>query len=229
MRVLEGKSVLITGASGGLGGAVTQAFLSAGAKVAGVSRHWREKPADDSFLALEAELTSADGCRYVVERTVEAFGRLDAAVHLMGAFAMEGDVENTRVETLDQMYNVNVRPAFLFFQEALGRFGEKGGRILAVGARAGVDPPAGMSAYSVSKAALHALILTLAAEGRKNGYTANAVLPSTIDTEANRRAMPNADFSKWVKPESLAAQLVLLASDAGEDTNGQLIVIEGRA
>lgn len=228
MKMLEGKAALITGASGGLGGAVTQAFLDAGAKVAGVARHWREKPADENFLALEAELTSADGCRYAVEQTVEKLGRLDVAVHLMGGFAMEGDVQNTRVETLDNMLNMNVRSAFLFFQEAVPHFDGKAGRVLAIGSMAGVHSPAGLSAYSVSKAALHALVLSMAAEGLKHGYTANAILPSTIDTAANRKAMPNADFTAWVKPESIAAQLVLLASDAGADTNGALVAMGGR-
>lgn len=228
MQTLDQRAVLITGASGGLGDSVVRAFLDAGSSVAGVARHWRESPEHPRFVSVEGELTSPDGCRYAVERTVDAFSRLDAVVHLMGGFAMEGDVQDTRVETLDHMLNLNVRSAYMIFQEAIPRFSGAGGRILAVGALAGVTTPAGMSAYAVSKAALHALVLTLAAEGRKHGYTANAVLPSTIDTPANRKAMPNADFTKWVNPESIAAQLVFLASDAGVDTNGALIPIDGR-
>ena len=228
METLSQSAVLITGASGGLGDSVARAFLDAGAGVAGVARHWRESPEHPRFVPVEAELTSPDGCRHAVERTVDAFSRLDAVVHLMGGFAMEGDVQNTRIETLDHMLNLNVRSAYMIFQEAIPRFTGAGGRILAIGALGGVTPAAGLSAYAASKAALHALILTLAAEGRKHGYTANAILPSIIDTPANRKAMPGADFGTWVKPESIAAQLVFLASDAGADTTGALIPMAGR-
>lgn len=228
MTLLSERKVLITGASGGLGEHVVRAFLDVGARVAGVARQWHNAPANDRFTAIEAELTSPDGCRYVVERALDAMGGLDTVVHLMGGFAMEGDVQDTRVETLDHMLNLNLRPAFLIFQESIPRFTGGDGRILAIGSRAGQYPEAGLSAYAVSKAALHALIQTLAAESVKHGYTANAVLPSTIDTAANRKAMPKADFSKWVSPESIAQQLVLLASPAGADVNGALIPVDGR-
>ena len=196
--------------------------------VAGVARQWRNPLENERFLGIEAELTSSDGCRYAVERTAAEFGRLDAVVHLMGGFAAEGDVQDTRVETLDNMFNLNVRSAFMIFQESIPRLTAGAGRLMAVGSRAGMEPAAGLSAYSVSKAALHALVLALAQEGLKHGYTANAVLPSTIDTPASRKAMPGADFSSWVRPESIAAQLVFLASEAGQDVNGALIPVYGR-
>ena len=228
MNILEAKAVLVTGASGGLGESVTGAFLAAGANVAGVARQWRKPVENEHFLGIEAELTSSDGCRRAVERTASEFGKLDAVVHLMGGFAAEGDVQDTRVETLDTMLNLNLRPAFMIFQEAIPRLTPGAGRLLAVGSRAGLEPVAGLSAYAVSKAGLHALVLTLALEGLKHGYTANAVLPSTIDTPANRKAMPGADFSKWVSPESIAAQLVFLASETGRDINGALIPMYGK-
>jgi NAD(P)-dependent dehydrogenase (short-subunit alcohol dehydrogenase family) len=103
------------------------------------------------------------------------------------------------------------------------------GRIVAIGSRTGVEPAAGLSAYGVSKAALIALMRTIAAEVRNSGVTANIVSPSVIDTPANRAASPAADFSKWVQPESIARLLVFVASDAAADVNGAVIPIYGRA
>jgi NAD(P)-dependent dehydrogenase (short-subunit alcohol dehydrogenase family) len=126
--------------------------------------------------------------------------------------------------------NLNARGAFLFFRAALRPMREANqGRLIAVGSRSGIQPSPGMGAYAASKAALHMLVQTSAAELKQTGVTVNAVLPSTIDTPANRAAMPGADASKWVRPESLGELISWLASDAAADLNGALIPAYGKA
>jgi NAD(P)-dependent dehydrogenase (short-subunit alcohol dehydrogenase family) len=128
------------------------------------------------------------------------------------------------------MLGLNLRSAYTIFRAVLPGMVKAGkGRMVAVGARAAIEPIANFAAYSVSKAALVALVKTVALEVKDSGITANAVLPSVIDTPANRAAMPAADASKWVTPESIAGLLVWLVSDAARDVNGAAIPIYGRA
>jgi NAD(P)-dependent dehydrogenase (short-subunit alcohol dehydrogenase family) len=165
-----------------------------------------------------------------VRAVLEARGHLDAVVHLVGAFAMDGPLASTKVETWDRMMGINARAAFLVFRAALAasQSGELR-RLIAVGSRSGEQASPGAIAYAVSKAALHALVVNLATEVADRGITVNAVLPGVIDTAANRTAMPGADFSKWVAPESIAETLMWLASDAAGDTSGALIPVYGRS
>ena len=222
----ERMNVLITGANGGLGTAVCQEFLASGAKVIGVSREWKE-PA--SFATISVDVSTAEGCESMVKHALE-HGPLDALVHLVGGFAGGSGVVETSDETWDKMMNINLRTAFCCIRAALKPMQAAGrGRIAAVGTRMAVEPSPNFAAYGVSKAALVALIKNVAAEGQKIGVTANVVLPSTIDTPANRAAMPKADFSRWVNPESIAKLLVFLVSDAAADTSGAVIPIYGRA
>ncbi|HUO97495.1 MAG TPA: SDR family NAD(P)-dependent oxidoreductase [Rhizomicrobium sp.] len=228
--LLGKKRILITGASGGLGQAVVQAFLREGAIVAGVARRWPKEERPQGILTIEADVGTPDGAEAAVRALVEPHGGIDAAVHLVGGFAMDGPVEATKVETWDRMMEVNARSAFLVFRAALPRMLEAGhGRLLAVGSRAGAEGAPGAAAYAVSKSALHALVLNLAAELRLKAITVNAVLPGTIDTPANRAAMPKADFTKWVAPEAIADTLVWLASDQSAETSGALIPVYGRS
>jgi NAD(P)-dependent dehydrogenase (short-subunit alcohol dehydrogenase family) len=228
--VLGEKRVLITGATGGLGQAVVRAFLREGAVVAGVARRWPENEQRDGLLTVQADLGTPEGAETAVRALAERHAGIDAAVHLMGGFAMDGPVEATKIETWDRMMAINVRSAFLLFRAALPWMLQAGGgRLLAVGSRAGAERAPGAAAYAVSKAALHALVLNLAAELRPKGITVNAVLPGTIDTAANRAAMPNADFAKWVAAEAIADTLVWLASDRSAETSGALIPIYGRS
>jgi NAD(P)-dependent dehydrogenase (short-subunit alcohol dehydrogenase family) len=123
-----------------------------------------------------------------------------------------------------------LRAAFLTVRAALPKMLENGyGRIVAVGSRAGLDVSPGSSAYAVSKAGLNALIRTVAEENKERGVTANVVLPSIIDTPVNRSAMPEADFSRWVTPQSLAQPIVWLASEQAADVTGVLLPVYGRA
>ena len=219
-------NVLITGASGGLGVPVCQAFVEAGAKVAGAALAWTDQM---PFATLTVDLNTAEGCDEMIRSAMKQ-GPMDALVHLVGGFAGGSPVSETDDKTWDGMMNVNLRAAFLVFRAALKPMAAaRRGRILAVGSRAGVEASPNFAAYAVSKAALVALVKNVAAETVDLGITANIVLPSTIDTPANRQAMPKADFSKWVKPESIAKLLVWLASEAAADVSGAVIPIYGRA
>jgi NAD(P)-dependent dehydrogenase (short-subunit alcohol dehydrogenase family) len=184
----------------------------------------------DGLLQVQADLTAPEGAEAAVRAVIEARGRLDAVVHLVGGFAMDGPLESTKVETWDRMMGINARSSFLVFRAALAA-SQSGAlrRLIAVGSRAGVQASPGAIAYAVSKAALHALVVNLASEVADRGITVNAVLPGVIDTAANRVAMPGADFSKWVTPESIAETLVWLAADAAGDTSGALIPVYGRS
>jgi NAD(P)-dependent dehydrogenase (short-subunit alcohol dehydrogenase family) len=231
MPRLADRSVLITGATGGLGKAVVRAFLGEGAFVAGTARRWRGEDAVDGLLEVQADLTTPEGAEAAVRAVLEARGRLDAVVHLVGGFAMDGPLAATKVETWDRMMGINARSAFLVFRAALAASQPATGlrRLIAVGSRAGDQASPGAVAYAVSKAALHSLVVNLAAEIGDRGITVNAVLPGVIDTAANRTAMPGVDFTKWVAPESIAETLVWLASDAASDTSGALIPVYGRS
>lgn len=157
-------------------------------------------------------------------------GPIDALVHLVGGFSGGSPIAETSDETWDLMMNVNVRGAFLAMRAVLKPMMEaKRGRIVAVGSRAAVEASPNFAAYAISKAALVALVKNVAAETKDSGITANAVLPSTIDTPANRKAMPKADFSKWVAPESIAKLLLWLVSEDAADVSGAVIPIYGRA
>jgi NAD(P)-dependent dehydrogenase (short-subunit alcohol dehydrogenase family) len=219
-------NVLITGANGGLGTAVCQEFLAVGAKVIGVSREWKQSA---PFTTISADVTTESGCESMVKQALE-LGPIDALVHLVGGFAGGSPVAETTDQTWDSMMNINLRAAFCCIRAALKPMQAAGrGRIVAIGTRMAVEPSPNFAAYAVSKAALVALVKNVAAEGQKFGVTANVVLPSTIDTPANRAAMPKADFSRWVAPQSIAKLLVFLTSDTAADTSGAVIPIYGRA
>jgi NAD(P)-dependent dehydrogenase (short-subunit alcohol dehydrogenase family) len=217
--------VLITGASGGLGGAVCAAFVESGATVISANRSPQQSK---SYLTILADVMTGEGAERMVKQAVE-LGPLDAVVHLVGGFS-PGTIEETSDKVWDLMMDVNVRTAFNVMRASLpSMIAAKRGRIVAVGSRAAVDTSPGISAYAVSKAALLALVKNAAAEVKDSGITVNAVLPSTIDTPANRKAMAGADFSKWVAPESIAQLIVWLCSDAAANVSGAAIPIYGRA
>jgi NAD(P)-dependent dehydrogenase (short-subunit alcohol dehydrogenase family) len=219
-------NVLITGASGGLGTAVARAFLDSGAKVIGASKSW---PEPVSFPTVSADISSSEGADAMVAEAL-GHGPLDALVHLVGGFGGGSPLAETEDKIWDGMMNVNVRAAFCAMRAALKPMtAAKRGRIIAIGSRAALEPLPNFAAYAVSKAALVALVKNVAAEGKNLGITANVVLPSTIDTPLNRKAMPDSDFSRWVKPESIAKLLVYLASDSAADVSGAVIPIYGRA
>jgi len=231
MRIMALKSrvVLITGAKGGLGTYVTNAFLAAGARVAGVSRSIQQSDFNHpSFVAIPAELSSRDAAETLAGEALSRFGRVDALVHLLGGFAGGTTVADSDDSTLDQMFDLNFRSLFHISRAVLpGMQSRRAGSILAVGSRTAVEPQAGLGLYSASKAALVSLVRTIAKENACCGVAANVVLPGTMDTPANRKAMPDADTSKWVQPSQIAALLVHLASCEATQLSGAVIPVYG--
>jgi NAD(P)-dependent dehydrogenase (short-subunit alcohol dehydrogenase family) len=164
------------------------------------------------------------------DRVAKLAAPVDALVHLVGGFGGGQPVAETPDEIWDKMLDLNLRSAYSMFRAVLPGMVKAGkGRIVAVSSRAAEQPMANFAPYSVSKAALVTLVKTVALEVKNSGVTANVILPSVIDTPANRAAMPGADASKWVTPESIAGLLVWLTSEAARDVNGTVIPIYGRA
>ena len=219
---LQGKVAVVTGAKGGLGTFVTQAFLAAGGRVVGVSRSIRQQDFQHpQFTAMAAELGSGDAARMVADAVVARFGRIDVLAHVMGGFAGGQSVAETDDETFEKMLDLNYRAAFYISRAVLPQMRAQGsGRILAVASRQAVEPAAMVGAYSASKAALVSLIRTIALENTDRCISANAVLPGTMDTPSN----PGPQF---VKPAQVAAMLVHLASDAAGQVTAAAIPIYG--
>jgi NAD(P)-dependent dehydrogenase (short-subunit alcohol dehydrogenase family) len=228
-KTLQGKNALVTGADGGLGTHVTRALLDRGATVIGISRKAQPPGSDTaSFVALAADLSSAETTKSTVDGIAARFGRLDILAHLVGGFAGGKTIAETDIPTFQRMLDLNLNSAFYVLRAVIPHMRSAGaGRIIAIGSRAAEDPGPGVGAYSASKAALVSLIQTVALENKDLAITANVILPGTMDTPANRKDMPGADTSKWVQPASVASLIVWLASDAGKDVNGAVIPVYG--
>ncbi len=226
---MKDKIVLVTGANGGLGTYVTQAFLDAGATVIGSSRKIQQSDFNSSrFIAMPAEILSREGATTLVDQVIARCGRLDVLAHTVGGFAGGHSIADTDDGTFQQMLALNLNSVFHMLRAtipALRRTGD--GRIIAIGSRAALEPGSGIGAYSASKAAMVSLIRTVALENKDAGLRANVVLPGTMDTAANREAIPNADVSKWVRPAAVASLITWLASAAGRDINGAVIPVYG--
>jgi NAD(P)-dependent dehydrogenase (short-subunit alcohol dehydrogenase family) len=229
--IIDGMNVIVTGGTGALGGAVVKTFLDAGHRVLAVGGHHNSDSLQhDRLLYASYDLTLAESAPQLVDEAIGKLGSFEIVVHTMGAFAGGEPVQKTSTATWNTMLNVNLTAAFFLMRAVVPHLLEqKRGRVLAVGSRAAVQPAGGLSAYVVSKAGLQALMATLALELAGSGVTANTVLPSVIDTPANRKAMPRADFSRWVTPEAIAKLLLWLASDATDAVNGAAIPIYGNA
>ncbi len=222
MHSLEGKVALITGAGGGLGSVATRIFLEAGATVAGVSRHIKpDQFQHPSFTAFPADLSSGDSARQVVARVVDQLGRIDALVHVMGGFAGGQTVADTDDATVDQMLDVNFRSGFFMARAVLPQMKQQGaGRILVVASRQGAEPGAMVGAYSASKAAIIALVKSIALENKDTGITANTVLPGAMATPAN-------SGKNLIPPEQVAALLAHVESDSAAQITGAAIPVYG--
>jgi NAD(P)-dependent dehydrogenase (short-subunit alcohol dehydrogenase family) len=221
---IEDKVVLITGGSGALGQTVVPAFLSAGARV--ISADLNPLPVQPAgVMAIKADVIDHADVQRLVNEAIRTSGRIDALVNLVGGFA-EGRVLETDMSTWQRMLTMNLTSAFLLSKSVLPHMLKRRmGRIVHVAARAALEPFPGAAAYIVSKSGLVALIRSLSLELSGLGVTVNGVLPSTIDTPGNRRAMPDADPSKWARPESIAKALIFLVSDEAIQINGALIPV----
>jgi NAD(P)-dependent dehydrogenase (short-subunit alcohol dehydrogenase family) len=225
---MDGKVIVVTGASGALGKVVVEAALARGARVAGIDHAPTQVPATPGRLELGGvDLTDAAQAGKAIDAVVSHFGRLDALVNIAGGFAFEAVAEGDP-RTWQHMYALNVLTALNTSQSAIPHLAAaSAGRIVNVGAMGALQAGAGMGPYAASKAAVHRLTEALAAEW-KGRITVNAVLPSTIDTAANRASMPKADFTKWVTPQELADVILFLISDAASAVTGALLPVSGR-
>jgi len=231
VNFLQDKIALVTGADGGLGRSVTRALLDAAALVVGVSRKIQQTDfPDPSFTAMRAETSNPEAAVKMVDAVVARFGRIDILAHLVGGFAGGKTVAETDDATFRLMLDINLHSAFYVLRSVIPNMRKSGGgRIIAIGSRAAESPGPGVAAYSASKAALVSLIQTVALENKDLAITANVLLPGTMDTPANRQAMPAADISKWVQPASVASLIVWLAGPAGKDVSGAVIPVYGQS
>ena len=218
----EGRHVVVTGGTGALGAAVVEAFAAAGAVCHLPVRE------DPGIAAGRRSLHVVSGIDLTDEAGVRKFygglPELWASVHVAGGFAAAPLVDTT-LAALHGQLAINLTTAFLCCREAVRRMRGQGGRIVNVSARAGSIPSGGMAAYAVSKAAVSMLTRAVAEEARADGILVNAVLPGTIDTPANRAAMPASSPDSWSKPADIAATILWLASPENRLTTGALLPV----
>jgi NAD(P)-dependent dehydrogenase (short-subunit alcohol dehydrogenase family) len=225
---MDGKVIVVTGASGALGRVVAASALARGARVAGVDHAASHVAATPNRIELGGvDLTDAAQATKAIDAAASHFGKLDALINIAGGFAFETVAEGDP-KTWQRMYALNVLTALNASRSAIPHLVASGaGRIVNIGAMGALQAGAGMGAYAASKSGVHRLTEALAAEW-KGKITVNAVLPSIIDTPANRASMPNADFAKWVMPEELANVILFLASDSASAVTGALLPVSGR-
>jgi NAD(P)-dependent dehydrogenase (short-subunit alcohol dehydrogenase family) len=225
---MNGKVIVVTGVLGALGKVVAETALARGARVAGIDYAPTQSPATPDRLEFGGiDLTDAAQARKAIDSAVSHFGKLDALINIAGGFAFE-TIADGDPKTWQQMYALNVTTALNASRAAIPHLiTSNAARIVSVGAIGALQAGAGMGAYAASKAGVHRLTEALAAE-HKGKITVNAVLPSIIDTAANRASMPKADFAKWVTPQELAEVILFLASDAASAVTGALLPVNGR-
>jgi NAD(P)-dependent dehydrogenase (short-subunit alcohol dehydrogenase family) len=228
-----GKIVLVAGGTGGLGRAVTLAFLNEGARAIAT---WRN---DQEFAELKSaagknpgltgypiDVTDDAAVEQLIGKILADYGRLDTLVNAVGGYAGGMNLWESDTATLDRMLALNLRSGFTLARAAAKAMLREGkGAIVNVAAKAALDHGAGLGAYAASKAAAVALMDSLAGDLKDTGVRVNSILPTLIDTEANRKAMPGADFAKWPKPEDIARVILFLCSDDAKVIHGAAIPV----
>jgi NAD(P)-dependent dehydrogenase (short-subunit alcohol dehydrogenase family) len=228
------QTALVTGGTGGLGIAVTGRLLDDGWRVVVpwiVERELERVQERDGLELVEADLFDPAGVAEVISRaSAEGDPPLRGVVNLVGGFQAAGRVDETPIEDFERQFRLNLRATYLVTQASLPHLiSAGGGSIVCVGTRAAVRPFSGAAGYAASKAAVLAFAKAVAVEYRDDGVRCNAILPSVIDTAANRAEMPTADHSRWVKPAEIAGVIAYLLSDDSSPTSGALIPVYGRA
>lgn len=228
-RSLQDQVVVVTGGFGALGRAVAAEALAAGARVVLVDQAAATADLPQGVFALGGvDLTDAAAARAALAAAAAHGNGIDALVNVAGGFRRE-PIEGGSVATWEHLYSINVRTALLASQAALPQLLARGaGRIVNVGALSAAQAGSGMGAYAAAKSGVARLTEAMAEEFKDRGLTVNAVLPSIIDTAANRAAMPQADASRWVAATALAAVIVFLLSPAAAAITGALIPVKGR-
>ena len=232
----SGEVVLVAGGTGGLGHVVSLAFLQEGAKVVVTYRKQEELDSlrtaaganGTSLAAHTVDVTDEAAVNRLIEGIVGQHGRLDAVVNTVGGYAGGAKLWELETKIFDQMLALNLRSGFTVSRAAVrAMLKQRTGAIVNVASKAAVDHTAGAAAYAASKAAAVAMMDSLAADLRGTGVRANSILPSIIDTEANRKAIPDADFGKWPKPEDIARVILFLCSDDAKLIHGAAIPVYG--
>ena len=232
------KTVMVSGAIGNLGVVLAQAFQASGAKLVLVDRgEDRLQQAFPDLVGLPnyllvncADLMDEGAVEKSVSEAIQHFGRIDVLVNTVGGFRAGKMLHETPIETWDFLLNLNARSVFIACKKVIPHMLNQGsGKIINVAARPGIEGQAGMAAYSASKSAVIRLTESMAAELKDHGVNVNCIIPGTIDTPPNREAMPNADYSTWVTPESLADVIQFLSSAAARDVHGAAVPVYGRS
>ena len=228
------RTALVTGGSGGLGTAVTRRFLDGGWRVVVpwlVEAELGRLGAEPGLELVRADLFDPAAVASVAALAAGDPGRpLGAVVHLVGGFAMGARVAEAPVEDFEEQLRLNLRATYLVSQACLPHLvAAGGGAVTAISSRAAVRPFPGAAGYVSSKLALLGLVDVMAAEHLQDGVRVNAVLPSVIDTPGNRAGQPDADHSRWVRPEQIAEVVYFLSSDAASAVSGAHVPVYGRA
>jgi NAD(P)-dependent dehydrogenase (short-subunit alcohol dehydrogenase family) len=235
---LSGKVVLVAGGTGGLGRAVSLAFLAEGAKV--VVTYRREagfvalkETADASSTLLEGylvDVTDEAATKELIASILARHGSVDCLVNTIGGYAGGLKLWEMETKVFDSMLSLNLRSGYSLARAVLPvMLKQQHGAIVNVAAKAAFDHGAGASAYAASKAAAVAMMDSLAADVKGTGVRVNSILPSIIDTAANRQAMPNADFAAWPKPEEIANVILFLCSDMAAAIHGAAVPVYGNS
>ncbi len=226
MSTLTNQTVLVTGAAGALGGVVAAKFLKEGYQVLATDLHSLKNSMKNEKNLQWLKMDVSDSQSVIAQSSL--LQTVDVLIHCAGGFRF-GAVVGTRDEDLDFLINVNLKSAFFLTREILPSMMKRNfGRLFFVSSRSTLHAPAGMAAYAASKAGLNMLVSSLSEEIKKYNINVNAVLPTVLDTPANRKDMPQADFSTWVKTEELAEILFSLTQSYGKPINGALISVAGR-
>ena len=228
---MAGRVIAITGASGALGSAVARAAAEQGARLALID-FAHHPPAEvigaETLFLGGVDLTDAESATAAIDAAAKRFEGLDALINIAGGFAWETHADGDEA-TWRRMFAMNLQTASNAARAAIPHLRRSAtGRMVNVGANAALKAGVGMGAYAASKAGVHSLTQALAEELKGDGVTVNAVLPSIIDTPANRKDIPKADFATWVRPEELSAVILFLASPEASAVTGALIPVTGR-
>ncbi|MFO7662948.1 MAG: SDR family NAD(P)-dependent oxidoreductase [Chloroflexota bacterium] len=237
MLDFKDQVIVITGGAGNLGAAVTRAFYLAGARVAVVDRvrdmaveiFGDEIPEGEYCLYVSGNLMDESSVAEVVDTIIKRFDHIDVLVNVAGGYRAGTPLHETPVDTWDFMMNLNARTVFLTSRAVIPHMIERErGKIISVGARAALKGTAQSGPYIASKMAVIRLTESMAAELKDKNINVNCILPGTIDTPDNRKDMPDADFDKWVTPDSMANVILFLASELAKDVNGAAVPVYGR-
>ena len=229
------KIVLITGGTGALGSSITKTFIESNATV--ISSYHNDKETEKiqtdtkpTVQLIKANIINEEEVEKLVSEILDKYGRIDILVNVVGAFRGGKTVMELEEKEWDMMMNVNLKSAFLISKHvARQMISSKYGKIIHVSSRLGLHSEGRDSAYAASKSGLIRLVESLAEETRNSNINVNCIMPSIIDTQANRKAMPNADFNKWLKPVDLANVVLFLCSEEAKTITGAAIPTFGVA